>query len=380
MKGCFDLVIAGAGPAGTAAAITAARAGRSVALVDRRPFPRPKLCGGLLTAKTVQALQRIFGLDPAGLTKAGVLDFSSDRYSILHGERTVAEGTAPHPFLFVKRLALDDLLLRLAVQAGVTFLPGRAVTECRPETGEVAMAGGDALQGRFVIGADGVGSVVRRSVPHDARAWRRGLAAAIEAHLPRRALCLTVDHPMLFIGSPRAGYGWAFPNSDGVVVGVCGLMRLNADFPGLFRSFLKNLGHADPESVPLRGHPLPYGNHMERPWHQSVLLAGDAAGFVDPLFGEGIFYALLTGCHAAQAVCSAMDGGPEPGPAYGARLRSMVFPEFRAADRLRWTLFGLLGVFGPSAISAFVRTAPTRLVEAVHGLRSYSLLREKSWD
>ncbi|MES9997256.1 geranylgeranyl reductase family protein [Desulfovibrio aminophilus] len=372
----YDVVIAGAGPAGSAAAAVLAGRGLSVALLDRRDFPRNKLCGGLLTWKTRQILERVFG--PGVLD--GVADHASDRYEIFHWDRLLAAGRSPEPFVLVKRRVLDLRLLELARARGAAFFPGRTVAECRPERGELATAGGEVFRGRYVIGADGAGSVVRKCLGADREAWRKGLAGALEVFLPREAVPGAVDHPRLYAGCVDKGYGWVFPNSDGVVVGLCGLLRSGSDFPQLLRKFLDFLQISDAVRPRPHGHPLPYGNHLKTPYGGRALLAGDAGGFVEPLLGEGIFYALTTGRYAAEAVLEALDHGGEPGPAYARRIRRVLVPEFRAADTLRWTLFALLRGVGPGLMGGAVRLFSGPLVQAVHGLRSYRFLLPKTWD
>jgi flavin-dependent dehydrogenase len=109
------------------------------------------------------------------------------------------------------------------------------------------------------------------------------------------------------------------------------------------------------------------------------MLTGDSGGFVEPLFGEGIFYALCTGLYAGDAVNQAMEDGTAPGPLYVERLRRDILPELRASDRLRWLLFRLMKLAGPGPLGLFVGAGSSRLTEMVHGMRSYSWLRRKHW-
>lgn len=373
----FDVVIAGAGPAGAAAAGLLARRGRSVALLDRRDFPRDKLCGGLLTWKTTQALTAA-GLDAAALD--AVTDHVAQRFEVFHRRQLLLDGEAPHPFRFVKRRVLDQRLLDLARQAGARFFPGRTVASCDPSQGELRTAEGETFRGRFALGADGAGSPVRKCLGLEGPSWRRGLAAAVEVHLPPGGLPQAPAHPRLYIHCARAGYGWVFPNSDGSVVGVCGLIRANRDFSRLCREFLEFLNVPDSRNIPLRGHPLPYGNWLSAPHSGRILLAGDAAGLVEPLFGEGIFFALHSGRLAARALDQALETNKDPGPAYAAALSHQILPELRAANSLRWLLFGLLQGPGPRLLGRAVSLAAKPLAEAVHGLRSYRFLRPKAWE
>ncbi|MBN2140029.1 MAG: geranylgeranyl reductase family protein [Desulfovibrionaceae bacterium] len=380
MKNSFDAVIVGCGPAGSAAARVLAGQGLDVAVLDRASFPRPKLCGGLLTWKTIQALEKTFGKDASWLSETKALEFAADRYSIFHKARPLASGRAEYPFHFVNREVFDLRLLREAEAAGARILPGRAVIGCDPAAGEVRTASGESFRGAFVIGADGANSVLRRALAVDRGAWVKNLAATIEVSLDRDRAPLDADHPLLYVGFSEAGYAWVFPNRDKLILGICGLLRCNSRFQDLFAEFLDFLGVKDQTGLKLRGHPLPYGNAVKSPARERVLLAGDAGGFVEPLFGEGIFYALTTGRYAGEAVAQALATGADPVRSYRDRLRRMIMPELDYSNRLRWVLMLILKHAGSRPLGAFVRTMPAGLAEMVHGMRSYRWLRKKDWD
>lgn len=390
----FDVVVAGAGPAGTAAAAVLAAGGLSVALLDCVAHPRPKLCGGLLTAKSMEALSRVFGLAEADLLARGGMFHKTPEYVFLHQGRELMRGAAAVDFRFVDRPDFDALLLGTAIRRGAVFFPGARVLGCDVQGGLVRTSLGE-FQGRFVIGADGANSVLRRCVlaaygqPRQGRElWRQGLAAAIEVELPPEAFPRAVSVPELHVGQPEAGYGWVFPGPRGPKVGICGLRGAGTsqrDFGAIFRDFLRLLGVAGAADIPLHGHPLPYGNALARPCAGRLLLAGDAGGFVEPLFGEGIFYAMATGAHAASAVLAALDSSAAGGAEGAAReyerlLAATVRPELLWSDRLRWLLFGAMKHFGARPIGLFVRSAPVALAEMVHGGRSFRLLAKKRWE
>ena len=381
MTHTFDAIICGGGLAGSAAGFSLARRGHSVAILDRANFPRKKLCGGLLTWKSVALLEHLFTETPESLSRAGAINYSSDRYTINTFSHTLVNGSLPYPFYFADRTTLDALLLSHAEKAGATIIQGTKVTSCTPETGTVTCANGDTYQGAFVIGADGANSIVRKSFPSINRdRMKQFMAPTIEisldaAHFPR-----PVTHPELYVGFMDTGYGWVFPNQNRVVLGICGLRSKKYNFSRLFKEYLEFL-EIDPTSVSdQRGHPLPYGNYVTNPVYRTALLAGDAGGFVEPLFGEGIFYALCTGMYAGESVAHGLSANINPGPVYSRRLHQHIIPEIKASDRLRRTLFKGMELIGPPVLKAFVNAASTPLAEMVHGMRSYSWLRRKQWD
>ncbi|HWR04062.1 MAG TPA: geranylgeranyl reductase family protein [Humidesulfovibrio sp.] len=387
----YDVLVAGAGPAGSAAACVLAGRGWRVGLIDRAAHPRHKLCGGLLTGKSMDALALLFGLSEADLAARGGMFHACAEYLFLHQGQELLRGAAAEPFRFIDRPAFDALLASVAVARGAKLLPGREVTACDAQAGTLRFRDGEELSARFVIGADGANAVTRRALiaagQADRAAWKADLAAAIEVELPVGAgpgqFPREVRVPELHVGGPSvpgAGYGWVFPGPRGPKVGICGLRRHDRDFGAIFLDYLRLLGVAQPESVPLRGHPLPYGNALARPALGRLLLAGDAGGFVEPLFGEGLFYSMATGAHAATAVCRALALGADAGREYALLLDRTVRPELLWSNRLRWLLFAALRHFGPAPIKGFVHSAPAALAQMVHGRRSFKLLLPKRWE
>ncbi|WP_319582653.1 NAD(P)/FAD-dependent oxidoreductase [uncultured Pseudodesulfovibrio sp.] len=377
----FDTIVCGGSLAGSAAAVTLARQGRSVLVLDKAEFPRTKLCGGLLTWKTVRLLDHLFGETPETLREQGIVKYVSDQYSIRSFTSTLAEGTLSYPFHLTDRVELDNRLLHLVRQAGAHVREGEEVVRCDPESGEVHLKDGRIFRGRYIIGADGAHSTVRASFPEvNLRAMRRFTAATIEVKIAAADYPEPVDRPILYIGFLDAGYGWVFPNGDHLLVGICGLRRRDTHFAKLFRTYLDVLG-VDPAVIThQRGHPLPYGSFLHDPVHANAMLVGDAGGYVEPLFGEGIFYALCTGMYAGQAVAQGLKNGTAPGPEYLRRLHRTILPELNGSNTLRWFLFRAMKLFGSGAISRFVNLGAGPLGDMVHGKRSYHWLKKKDWD
>lgn len=375
-----DVIIAGAGPAGSAAAHVLAAKGYSVLVVDKAAFPRPKLCGGLLTWKTVRLLERLHAIPVRTLIDTRVVDTVSDRFSLFHRERLITQGRSAYPFHLVNRTAFDTLLLDRAREAGAVVVEDCTVQQCDPD-GRLWTTQGE-VRGRYVVGADGVNSTVRRSFGLSRKKWSRNLAAAIEISVPRNISPRIAEHPELYAGIIPAGYGWVFPNTDRMILGICGLPGSSPNFRSAFKEFLHVLGESNPDRFlrahPLRGHPLPYGNALANPVKENALLVGDAGGYADPLLGEGIFYALLTGWHAGEAVAEALRSGKHPGRAYQQRIHDVILPEMRGANRLRWFLYGL-NAMSPRNMGRYFRLRTGILGEMVHGLRSYNWARKKNW-
>ncbi|MEI4261038.1 geranylgeranyl reductase family protein [Roseovarius sp. D0-M9] len=328
----FDILIIGAGPAGSAAAITAARAGLRTAIIDKAAFPRPKLCGGLVTGRAATLYREIFGaeLTPEMFEPREQITFHA-------GGAPLGAAMESPPVYLAMRRTLDVHLLGLAVAAGAEDYTGQKITELDVDHPAVTLGNGTRLTGRILIGADGVNSMVARSLfgrAHDPA--RIGFALEIEAPplpAPQRA-AIRID-----LGAAEWGYGWQFPKDCGTTIGVGGIAAKNPNMKAHLAAYRATLD--EKSGARIKGHHLPFGDYRRNPGKGCALLAGDAAGLVDPITGEGIAYALQSGAAAARAAAAALaKGRPSAAlPAYRRALRP-IHRALRMACWLRPVIFG----------------------------------------
>lgn len=381
-KDGYDAIVVGGGPAGSTAAYLLRRIGLSVALLDRNRFPRPKLCGGLITHKTMRLLDRVFGETPESLEEKGIIDFKSDHYEVYCRRRPIAAESVTVPFYFVDRYLYDNYFLRRAEEAGAEILEGEAAKRLDLERKEIATTGGRTLRANFIIGADGANSIIRQGLPYnlyDKARWQSGLATGLEACVSIDDLeadsHLSIDHPIIVFDFVSWGYCWIFPNRNRLVVGIGGLNKKNkGQFASMFRNFTSTWGLTSGLTT-IKGHPVPYGNFLALPALRDVLLAGDAAGLVDPITGEGIFYAHRSAELAVLAIRSAISGRAASADVYVNLLSRHIYPELRYAKHIRWWIFEVSSRLQHRPTATVLNLLGNRCVEVVHGIRSYRWLR-----
>jgi geranylgeranyl reductase family protein len=293
--GKYDLIVIGSGPAGSAAATTARALGLSVAIVDKAKFPRDKLCGGLFTGRSEKAMRSVFGLDVTD-----DLFVTSDHMRFLANGEVLADIKDAPPVHLTMRRDFDAMLHSHAVKQGAVAFLGIPITEIGDDT--ITIRGGETLQFRALIGADGVNSFVARHLfgrPFDPETIGFGLE--IETPLSEsRDNAVEVD-----FDAADWGYGWSFPKKKTATIGVGGINSRNADMKANMAAYV-GLTDSD-ETLKYKGQYLPFGDFKKRPGKGNILLAGDAAGLVDPITGEGIALAMESGDYAARAIHKALE-------------------------------------------------------------------------
>ena len=338
----FDVLVVGAGPAGSATAIHLARAGASVLLVDKAVFPRDKPCGGGLTGRALRYIP--CAVDP-------VVEHVVDRLVVRAGYARKVTRTSDEPLIdMTQRRRLDLHLAEQAVAAGAHFRDGVAVTGIEVDAeGVSARLAGSRVRASFLVGADGANGVVAKAAGLGEGIVR---GVALEGNVPwseldRSAYARTA---WVELGIVPGGYGWVFPKGDHANLGVGGWLT---EGPSL-RAHLERLAkahHVDPSALEnVRGHRLPMRELGAPAARGRVLLVGDAAGLVDPLSGDGMYEGFVSARLAAGAIVA---GAPETyEPALSTALDHHAAASWkakRAADRYpRACLWALRapGVFG----------------------------------
>jgi geranylgeranyl reductase family protein len=301
----YDLIVVGAGPAGASAARSAAKSGLKTLLLEKEEMPRNKLCGGGVTPKVLTRFD--FKL-PKELIDCEVKSARIHVGENLHHFRT--DETLVY---MTSRTSFDAFLTEKAVEAGAELRDGNPVNRVKAASSCVEAQTLEAtFRSKILIGADGMGGPTARTGGfYDS--WKPDqVAYAIESevHVGEKAVQEFLGSSSsfdLYFGVSPGGYGWVFPKDDHLTVGVgCRLDRLR-DGIDLFDSFVKRVRELKGVEIPKpQAHLIPLGGAANVPSvRDRMLLAGDCAGFAEPLLGEGIYFSTWGGQIAAQVAAEA---------------------------------------------------------------------------
>lgn len=305
-----DLMVIGAGPAGSAAAIAALRlrSDARVLMLDRAPLGRDKVCGDGIAP---HAVAELVGLGVDAVRPEEIVP--TVRLSAPGGTSNAAVTASPG--YVIPRATFDERLARAAIDAGADLVREKAASVV--DSGDLVTVNG-RYRAPVVIGADGSNSVTRRLVGEPSNSGS-ALAVAVRGY----AASTGSDQLEIRWDSRRAGglcYAWAFPTSTGVTNVGYGMSSsaITGGRAELVERMRALLPEFDLDGVELTGHTLPLTVSRPRPAVGRVLLVGDAASLINPFTGEGIYSAIASGAMAGDAALRAAD---DAGPLYRRRLR-----------------------------------------------------------
>jgi geranylgeranyl reductase family protein len=317
----WDLVVVGAGPAGSAAALSAlqARPDARVLLLDRAAFPRDKSCGDGIAPHALDVLAGL-GVD------AAPDDPPVHRMRLGFATGRPVVGELRRPAYVVPRAVFDARLVAAARARGAVVRRHRA-RDLQVRADRVEL---DGIEARVVLGADGANGVLRR-LAGVTSAQPGTVAVAIRGYAPVHP-AYDGEQVITFAEQGWPAYAWSFPLGDGranvgygeVLTSARTLTRV--DLVGRLEQLMPGVtaGASD-----WRAHHLPLSSGRPRQPAGRVLLAGDALSLVNPLTGEGIYYAVLSGSLAGRV---AVAGGADPGSAYRTALRAHLGRHLRHTD------------------------------------------------
>jgi geranylgeranyl reductase family protein len=348
----YDVIVCGAGPAGAIAAATAAQAGLKTALIEKYPLPRHKTCGGGVPV----VHSALYDLAPAAFVECNVKymrhtwNFADPYLGAIN-----PDGAEKLSIWMVQRPIFDDALAQRAASVGADLKDGLMVRSLELDDRKITVKAqvikpdGELNRGQefvatadYVIGADGASGVTAKAA---GLRKKRTIALGMELELPYD---WRIDHPCLKpeiahleYGAIPRGYAWIFPKANHLNIGAGVFKPTGEDarrdraLPEKLRQVILNYLDAlhlppPPASLPFHAHPLPIWSRKE-PLQSSdgrILLAGDAAGLINPFFGDGILHAIKSG---SMAACCVVEGATQH---YSDRLHAEFAASFNAARQL----------------------------------------------
>ncbi|ACD90203.1 MAG: geranylgeranyl reductase family protein [Chlorobium limicola] len=376
MKNFYTCLVVGAGPSGSSAAYTFAKNGMDVCVIDKAIFPRDKLCGGLLTRRTKQCFLDVFGTGWEDIHECwsnGALFFHKGQ--MINAIENYGE------LFFCNRRTFDHALLEKVMAKGADVVLGDRVEGVDTTLKMCRLRSGREIRYRYLIGADGVNSVVARAVTSKGFDRNR-YAFAVQAETPD-VICRQNDMilPEIYFGEVDWGYGWVFPKKNSYSVGIGALCQKNGDVAGKFREFYL-ARNSQPCSVTLKGHYIPFGNFSRNAVAKDIVIVGDAAGLVDPITGEGIAYAIESGQYAAQAVILASSNKNITLADEYEKYYSKITQEIDRANMLQYYLFSRCTQGLVMTALSRSRTMPYHYMDLLSGAIDYkdlfSIIQKKA--
>jgi geranylgeranyl reductase family protein len=303
----YDMIIAGGGPAGSIAARGAAKNGLSVLVLEKEAYPRDKTCGGGVSQKALDVIGEI----DKGLIEReifGVRIFLPDYQNFtgrLDGRIAIT----------TMRRDLDHWLINRAEDSGAMVHDNEPVKDIKFSRDCVEVATPvNRYQSRMIVGSDGVNSTVARKSGIRTR-WGSNIGLCLETEVELGetlvAECVETDTLEFYFRGPWS-YGWVFPKRDRLSVGIGGPIPQMRGSREMFMSFVRDISlqkkiDLKDRITRINSYLIPLGGVSRRIHSERVILAGDAAGFVDPFLGEGLYYAVKSGEIAANVAALAVE-------------------------------------------------------------------------
>lgn len=312
----YDVVIVGAGPSGSTAAKIIAENGLKVLLVDKEKFPRNKPCGGGLPLRTLTRFPYLKDIGVIETNSFGGIVYApslENKVSITKNVPVIA---------MIQRAIFDNALVELAVEKGAVFKDNLCVRDLKISSDGVQLffKNDTIIKTDLVIGADGCNSIIAAKSKLGLLDKPRAICVLEEFQLPRNTIDSIYHNKRICHIHSRfrgiRGYGWIFPKENNINVGIISYDHLASphiklNINGIFNDYISLLKKSGllpthVKSMHMGGGLVPY-QPVKKPYADRLLLCGDAAGFINPITGEGIYYALASGEIAGNTASKAIE-------------------------------------------------------------------------
>ena len=298
----YDVIIIGAGPAGIAASKRLKKNNISFCIIEKQKFPREKLCGGGLTNKCLNLLKK--------------LDFKFDKINTKNIDNVEVVNKDicrkikfDHQNIMIDRLEFDNELLK---QVECQIFESENVKNI---DGNILSTDKGEYEFKYLIFADGVNGYSRNLIKN--RDFGFGFQYRYEK---------TSEKTIIDFSAIKNGYGWIFPKKNNTIIGVGTFVEKKEDYIKLLCNFA-NKYNFKIDKKEIKGYPIPI--YSKKIFEKSVIdnniiLVGDAASLVDPINGEGIYYALMSGTLAAESIIEILNSNGNLKDIYFDKTKNMI--------------------------------------------------------
>jgi len=331
LKQSHDVIVVGAGPAGATLAYELAKRGIGVLVLEKEKLPRYKCCAGGVTSKAAKLLD--FDISEVVEDVIYELSFTYNMGSSYLGQHS-------QPLIYtVMRDVFDYFLVEKAQQLGAVLIDGQKVMQVQVGADWVEMPTADNLfRTRLVVGADGAYSVVARELGMG-RSIEYLVGMESEVVVPEEELAKWKSRVHIDLGCIPGGYAWVFPKRNHLSIGAGCLVSKARGLNRRYQKFLTLLGMGNYTIARSSSHLVPTCTKGRFVWQDKALLLGDAAGFADPLTGEGIYNAIQSAQLAAPVIENSLLTGKVGLQDYQQIVEKKIMSELRIARTLSKTIF-----------------------------------------
>ena len=291
----YDVVIIGGGPAGICTSVNLLSQGVSCCIIDKAVFPREKICAGVLTIKTREKINSIFRGFPWEELKCSTIS----KLKIQFKNTSIGTYNLNYPYVIVDRTQFDYELMKYFLRMNGKLMENERSYKINISDNNIILSDGTIIQYDFLVGADGINSRIRKF---------------IDPLYKPKALCIQAftepdscpEYVSADFGYIHSGYCWNIPRGNKLGIGAAGSIK---ELNNIKKTFTTQAAIYEIKKKDIRSWSLSCGDYVRKPINKNVLLVGDAAGLVDPITGEGIYYAIESGMIAAESIVSFYKNG-----------------------------------------------------------------------
>ena len=300
MKNKYSIIISGAGPAGISCAIKLKKQNIPVLVIDKAKFPRNKLCGGMFTNKSYELFYDL--LDGDVIINKAIVD-ESNTFSIFDKYSKVAKSKETNiNFKIINREVFDNELVEYYKSIGGSIEENVFIKSISDK--EVMLSNGECIGFDKLIISEGAVSRSRTLLGIKYNMLGFCLETEVDYENLKQAY-KTKDISILF-NIIEYGYAWIFPYNNKCKIGFGNRYNKKIDYKKKFIDFIQNVSNAQIERISIKGSFIPFGDTLDYK-NDNIYLIGDSGGFVDPIYGEGIYFAGKTGSLLADCIINNLD-------------------------------------------------------------------------